>query len=613
MNIFRELVEELKDENLLEETVSESGQEGFHSVGALDEAPDETAADIQTTNTSLDELDDDDIGDPSSYEKEESDGPSQDSAADEFREAFNSAESELDSDKTKAESPDVSADTGQVSDVSHTKTESIVDPAPVDKVPLAEWDDQSEAIANAAKAAANPSKAEKVRTLEEEKKFFRQRAMDEVIGLQLVEHVLSGVEREQMKSSPKTFDDLAVKRALHDFLKVADDLNSPEHSKAEFQLMQETENWCSSLSRRDRNISVAHLRRYCETTKPSLSSQALISLARFYRNSPYSEAVRSKFDLVFTKLFSKEQGGELRTVVFKNGELIKHIQELYADWSSIPLYSTDEEDSELLLAALKFQDFINEAEVAESFDELVRKDFFKRLKVFKEKSNENFFAPLVVAAAIESNVAVGNRYVELIEMERQRSAGKDIGERYGVVHDSAISEATSKTLELLDILQSKKPEPVKASKPVEPRPAPNVKEEAAVEEPEQEPVRFTVRGGANQWLIVATVVVVAVTAWLFLQGSLNVQTPTPVSTASAKVFEVSGTPLGKYVHSARVARNTIFGITRPAWNNLSDEEKNAMVQETLKMGKGNGFEKVQFLNSEGKSMAFGSKSKITVY
>jgi len=50
-----------------------------------------------------------------------------------------------------------------------------------------------------------------------EKEYFRKRAMDEVTGLQMVEHVLSGVEREQMKTVPKPYDDLPVKLALHDF------------------------------------------------------------------------------------------------------------------------------------------------------------------------------------------------------------------------------------------------------------------------------------------------------------------------------------------------------------------------------------------------------------
>jgi len=62
---------------------------------------------------------------------------------------------------------------------------------------------------------------------------------------------------------------------------MAHETNTTEHAQAEFRLMQETENWYSALSHRDKYITVAHLRRYCETSRPALSAQALISLARF--------------------------------------------------------------------------------------------------------------------------------------------------------------------------------------------------------------------------------------------------------------------------------------------------------------------------------------------
>src|SRR5688500_16175264 len=53
-----------------------------------------------------------------------------------------------------------------------------------------------------------------------EREAHRRRAMDEVTSLQMVEHVLSGIEREHMKMSPQTFDDLDVKKALHKYLQV---------------------------------------------------------------------------------------------------------------------------------------------------------------------------------------------------------------------------------------------------------------------------------------------------------------------------------------------------------------------------------------------------------
>ena len=119
----------------------------------------------------------------------------------------------------------------------------------------------------------------------------------------MVEAILSAVERERMKIVPRSYDDLNAKKALHHFLQLAEDVESEESKEAEFDLLRETEAWCSALAKRDREISVTNIRRYCENCKPMLSSQAMLSLARFYRNLPYSESVRGKFDFIITRLF----------------------------------------------------------------------------------------------------------------------------------------------------------------------------------------------------------------------------------------------------------------------------------------------------------------------
>ena len=85
------------------------------------------------------------------------------------------------------------------------------------------------------------SKVERIKMIGSEKEYYRKRAIDEVNGLQVVEHVLSGVESEQMKTIPKTYDELPVKLALHDFLQDENNINSTEHAQSEFRLMQETE------------------------------------------------------------------------------------------------------------------------------------------------------------------------------------------------------------------------------------------------------------------------------------------------------------------------------------------------------------------------------------
>ena len=105
--------------------------------------------------------------------------------------------------------------------------------------------------------------------------FYKKRAIDEVSNLQMVEHVLTGVEREYMKIVPDTFDDFNAKKTLHTFLQVTENENSVAHTEAEFAMMQETEAWCTALETRDKRIPVSSLRQYCENSRPALSSHAL--------------------------------------------------------------------------------------------------------------------------------------------------------------------------------------------------------------------------------------------------------------------------------------------------------------------------------------------------
>jgi hypothetical protein len=452
-----------------------------------------------------------------------------------------------------------------------------------------------------------------------EKDFYKQRAIDEVTGLQMVEHVLSGIEREQMKSLAIAYNDVKVKQALHNFLKI-EDIKSPEHAQAEFHLMQETEDWYSSLSRRDRNIVVAQFRRFCEQTKPSLSSRALMSLARFYRNSPYSESVRSKFDLIVTRLFTKESGNEKREMLFSKGEITQHLKELYADWSSVPLYSIQDDDSEILLSMLQFQEFIDEIQEADTFNELITADFFKRVKVFKEKTSENFFSPQLVSAAIECNVIVGNKYVELIKKDKNASK---FSEQYGILHDEAISDATSKTLELVELLKVKQPletakEPPKrltdkltekqnkANSEVYQKPE---KSNSVLESLESKPFKV------NKWLVVCTVILF-VFAFVFHFSGWN----SDVSNNNAadlspdvKKVNITRSFISEQMQDARISKDTFFAVTKPTWKNLQDSEKENFLGKIRSLGNGKNFTKVMIIDESGKVVASANQEKTFLY
>ena len=194
---------------------------------------------------------------------------------------------------------------------------------------------------------------------------------------------------------------------------------------------------------------------YCETTRPVLSPQALAALARFYRNAPFSEPVRSKFDLVMTRYFAREIGNDIRKLLLSRDEIIEKLNEFYAEWSSIPLYANEEDESNIVLAAIKLEELMTEAEETETFETLIKSDFFNRLRDFKENTHDNFFSPLLIATAIESNVRIGNRVLELLIKEKENSSIQSFEEKYGSNQDQIISDVICKTIRIANIFEGK--------------------------------------------------------------------------------------------------------------------------------------------------------------
>jgi len=568
MSIFEDLIEELKEENLLEETVIEVTKEKPATVNLQAEnrqtenSQTRTAADFEESQPSIQSLTSENVLPTREFSVPENIYP---------------------------------ADVISEDDA----------PMVLENTDLFVAEPEAEPLAETVKFH---QEVEKPKMFVTEKEYFRKRAMDEVTGLQMVDHVLSGIEREQMKLVPKPYDDLPVKLALHDFLQDAHDASTTEHAQAEFRLMQETENWYSALSHRDKQITVASLRRYCETTRPALSAQALIALARFYRNSPYSESVRSKFELVMTRLFSRENEYHERELILDRVEMIQQIKELYADWSSIQLYSANEEDSQILISTMKFEDFVAEAENTNNFEELLSKDFFNRLRIFKEDCNENFFAPTVTVAAIEANIKIGNRYLELLQKEKEKFNAETLEEKYGFLHDQIVSDTTGKTFQLVALLHDQ-------NAAVSRGPAEivevSVKEQArsrqkVVKKPRN---KFL---AVNKWLLAATILTVVVCFGLYFWAEYETN-EVRTTTTNVKKLNIENSEFKDYIQTARVADETFLGITKASWESMNGEKKEEFLRKILSNGVEQSYKKVQLINSNGKSVGYASAEKVEVY
>lgn len=504
------------------------------------------------------------------------------------------------------------------------ETDHETDGCEIDASELAEDSGEThpEIVGNDEAPGTTESKSKKKKAAKGTREFFKKRAVAEVSSLQMVEHVLTAVEREYMKVKPHAFDDFNVKRDLNAFLHVPDS-DIDEQKKTEFALMQQTEAWCSALAARDNNIAVQHLRLYCENTRPALSSQAMLALARFYRNSPYSEPVRAKFDFVITRLFSRPVSGERRKPLFARDEALGHLNTLYREWSSVPLYTAENDQSNITLTAMSFDDLTAEAEGAAAFDDLIESDFFGRLRLFKESISEMFFAPDVTIAAIEANVSIGNAYVKLIDLERQKADVDAIQSKYGDLDDETISDAAARTLELVDLLRAPldvedalfeaaepEQEPLEriildpSPKELEPQPESRIALPAFVTNLKENAFQV------NRWLLAVSILLIMASVGVYIWANYMVEEPT--QSAAVKTVNLDDAIFKEHLKAAKISGETLHGILLPSWNDLSKEQREEYLKKIMQAAPRLGFKQVNLLKHDGKPAGFASATRIDV-
>lgn len=568
MNVFQDLVEELKEENLLEETVIET-ESGLASVDA------EKSAETEVINGTVTE------------------------------------------DLVSAEDPSFGSGKETV--------ENTPDPPESEEIEGLERHGDTTPPA----AAANITDLEKSSSAKEapkkrNKEFFQKRASSEVSSLQMVDHILSGIEREYLKVLPKPFDDFNVKKTLNIFLQSSEGLDSEKYLAAEFNLLQETEAWCTALAERDKVIRVASLRQFVDNSRPVLSSQAMLALARFYRNLPHTEDVRAKFDFIITRLFSKSIGMERRACLFNREEMLGHINTLYEEWASVPLYAADEDDeSKLLLTALSFADLAEEAENAATFDQLLKNEFFERLRMFKESISDLFYAPNVTAAAIEANVRIGNAYVSLIEREKEKMDAEALESKYADHDHDAISEAAARTLHLVDVLKAGNAREVEIEREA-PESIERIVDESPLTTETEAPISLGSRLSmpkfasnllenafeVNKWLLVLSALLIAGAVGVYIWGNYVVRED--VSTAGVAPVSIQDTQLAEQVRVAKLSGENLYLQMNPSWDAFPKEKRQEYLQRMMREGPAIGFKQVTLINSNGKYAGFASATRIDV-
>ena len=441
------------------------------------------------------------------------------------------------------------------------------------------------------------------------REFYRRRAIDEMNSLQMVEHIFSAIEREHMKSTPTGFDDLEAKKALNSFLQVSDDLHSEDHAQTELALMREMEIWSTALAARDAEISIANLRRFCENSRPPLSSQAMLSLARYYRNSQFTESTRAKFEFIMTRLFAREGEFQKRFIIFEYDEMVGHIKTFYGDWSSVSLYAQNDDDENIKYAIKRFSDLAAEIEGFELFDEVIAAGFFDKVRDFKEETREMFFAPTVTAAAIICNARIGNKFVDLVQKERLRTSPKLTAEKYGTKHDSIVSDAAGKTVNLVDVLRSSDIDFDAIEDPIEITEYEPDFTFGSVAESAKSWFKFDLYA-VNRWMVVLTVLVVVASIGVYVWSEQEVETNNGV--AKAAVVNVDDAKLNEYISTARSTKETFYGVMQPAWASLDDKAQQEFLQKAWVFAKNKGFSRVLLLNDKGKTVGYAAEGKTNI-
>ncbi|HTK37831.1 MAG TPA: hypothetical protein VL325_05015 [Pyrinomonadaceae bacterium] len=430
---------------------------------------------------------------------------------------------------------------------------------------------------------------------------------DEIAALQVVELVFTGVERDLFNAEPKTYDDLAAKQALHRFVHCTAKPDSDEAFEIESRLHNEIENWKQKLLARDAKMSPANVRRYCETSQPPLSSQALFALARFYFSTGLTASSGPKFESILTRLFSKRAEAERREPLLNKEETIAHLTKRYLDWSGVLVLQEDE--PEAMLSIMSFEEFTTEAENAESYDALVKSEFFKRLAVFKESVRGQLSSPAVMAACIRGNVAVGNAVVGLLEKFGQTVGGARARKKLGAIGDNLIGLAVGRTIDLEQLFsdegskespaaapvkQAEKKQKAQASQPAEKKTAPSFLKSPL----------FAV----NKWLLFVSVVLVSLSIGLYLWTEHS--SKDDAAAAAVPAIELTGFEEKDKVKTAKISGETMYAVMTSAWDSYDEDKKRELAKKLYDFAAKKGVKRLNIMNSHGATVAAGTPDRI---
>lgn len=164
----------------------------------------------------------------------------------------------------------------------------------------------------------------------------------------------------------------------------------------------------AAIGARDRAIPAYRIRWACEHAP--LAPLRLPRLARFYRLQPYTPATQSKYEYVLTRLLAGPLGPR-RALLAAPERLVERVRALEAVWGGDPV-AVDETELQQIQERLKA--FAGEAGQHAELAALTESGLIQRAGAFKAGLGERLYAPAVIVAIVECNVALGNALCELL-------------------------------------------------------------------------------------------------------------------------------------------------------------------------------------------------------
>jgi len=228
-----------------------------------------------------------------------------------------------------------------------------------------------------------------------------------------------------------------------------------------------------------------------------------------------------------------------------------------------------------------------------------------------------FYAPNVIAAAIESNIRIGNAYVALIESERAKSDVKSILAKYGNLNDREVSDAAARTLDLADLLRER-------SQVIEEHEEEG-NDHAVDEEPETTAVgqqkaksasavpsfirsMFTNALSVNKWYIIICGILISASVGLYFWSDY-MAAAAPTSTG-VQTVNVDGSFMREQIKSARISGENFYGFVGPSWDALPKDKREEFLQKTLLAAKEKGCKQVSLMAENGKMVGFASATRV---